>query len=293
MIERSHLAILDEIDRNGSLTAAAERLCVTQSALSHAIRKLEQQLGTPLWTRDGRKFRLTAAGRYLLAQARRILPQFEHTEMVIRQIAEGRRGTLRIGIECHPCYEWLLSLVAPYLRQWPDVDVDVKQQHQFNGIGALFNHEIEILVTPDPLQKSMLRFIPVFDYEAVAVVADEHRLAEHRYIEPEDLADETLITYPVELQRLDVFSRFLLPAGVMPRRHMTIETMEIMLQMVVANRGVAALPRWMVERHAANLPLRAIRLGRKGINKQIHLGLRKEDEAIDYIRAFVKLAEGR
>jgi len=290
MIERTHLAILNEIDRTGSLTGAADSLSVTQSALSHAIKKLEHQLGATLWTKDGRKFRLTTAGQYLLSQAKRILPHFEHTELVIRQIAEGKRGTLRIGIECHPCYEWLLTIVSPYLKEWPDVEVDVKQQFQFGGIGALFNHEIEILVTPDPLSKSSLKFVPVYDYEQVLVVSKEHRLAGCTYIAPDELSAETLITYPVEPERLDVFSQFLLPAGIMPRKHTTIETTEIIFQLVAANRGVSTFPRWLVEKYAKKLSLSVIRLGRKGIKKQIHLGIRKNEENIDYIKAFINLS---
>lgn len=127
MIERSHLAVIREVDRNGTLTAAAEVLCLTQSALSHAMKKLEDNLGTQIWLREGRSLRLTQAGEYLLAVANRMLPQLELAEQRVRQFAAGERGTLRIGMECHPCYQWLLKIVSPYLAGWPDVDVDVKQ----------------------------------------------------------------------------------------------------------------------------------------------------------------------
>src|SRR6187399_8521 len=75
MLERAHLAIIQEVDRQGSLTAAAARLHLTQSALSHAIRKLEDGLGTRIWSREGRSLRPTQAGNYLLAVANRLLPQ--------------------------------------------------------------------------------------------------------------------------------------------------------------------------------------------------------------------------
>ena len=125
-LERIHLAIVAEVEKQGSLTAAAERLFLTQSALSHSMKKLETQLGTAIWLREGRGLRLTQAGRYLLAQAQRLLPQLELAEERLRQFAEGQRGSLRIGMECHPCYQWLLKIVSPYLRAWPDEDVDVR-----------------------------------------------------------------------------------------------------------------------------------------------------------------------
>jgi LysR family transcriptional regulator for metE and metH len=290
MLERSHLAIIHEVHRQGSLTAAASTLCLTQSALSHTIKKLEQQLGTDIWLREGRSLRPTQAGQYLLAVANRVLPQFSVAEERLRQYAQGERGTLRIGMECHPCYQWLLKVVAPYLANWPDVDVDVKQRFQFGGIGALFAFEIDLLVTPDPLFKPGLRFEPVFDYEQVLVVGAGHPLASAAYVKPEQLSSQVLITYPVALERLDVYNQFLMPAGIAPKRHKTIETTDIMLQMVASGRGVAALPRWLVQEYAGKLGIVPVRLGRQGIAKQIFLGARETDSDLDYLNAFIELA---
>lgn len=290
MLDRSHLMVVREVERQGSLTAAADTLNLTQSALSHAVKKLEQQLGTPVWTREGRSMRLTQAGQYLLSLANRLLPQFELAEERMKQYAQGERGTLRIGMECAPCYQWLLKVVSPYLARWPDVDVDVKQRFQFGGIGALIGHEIDVLVTPDPLKKSELHFQPVFDYEQVLVVGNDHMLAGETYVMPEQLAHEVLITYPVETDRLDIYTQFLTPANMVPKRHKVIETTDIMLQMVASGRGVAALPRWLAEEYAGWMPLTPVQLGKKGITKQIFLGTRKTDDDIDYLAAFVKAA---
>lgn len=291
MLERIHLAIVREVERQGSLTAAANVLCLTQSALSHAIKKLEHNLGTDIWLREGRSLKLTQAGQYLLAVANRVLPQLDHAQERMRQFAQGERGTLRIGMECHPCYQWLLKLVAPFLSAWPAVDVDVKQKFQFGGIGALFGYEIDLLVTPDPLHKPGLRFEPVFDYEQVLVVNGDHALAKVTHVEPSQLSEEVLITYPVSIERLDIYNQFLAPAGISPKRHKPIETTDIMLQMVASGRGVTALPRWLVEEHSAKLNLVPLRLGKYGIKKQIFLGIREADSGIDYLRAFVELAQ--
>ena len=291
MLERIHLAIVVQVDKLGSLTAAADHLCLTQSALSHSVKKLEQQLGTAIWLREGRSLRLTQAGHYLLQVARRVLPQLELAETRFTQYAEGERGSLRIGMECHPCYQWLLKIVSPYLAAWPDVDVDVKQKFQFGGIGALFGYEIDLLVTPDPLHKPGLRFEPVFDYEQVLVAARGHPLAGAAYVRPEQLTTEVLITYPVAIDRLDIYTQFLMPAGITPRRHKTIETTDIMLQMVASERGVAALPRWLAQEYADRMPVLPLRLGRRGIAKQIFLGAREADFEIDYLAAFVELAQ--
>jgi LysR family transcriptional regulator for metE and metH len=290
MLERMHLTVVREVQRLGSLTAAAKALGLTQSALSHAMRKLEHQLGSDIWRREGRALQLTQAGEQLLGVANRVLPQLELAEDRLRQFARGERGTLRIGMECHPCYQWLLKVVSPYLAAWPDVDVDVRQRFQFGGIGALLSHEIDLLVTPDPVHKPALRFEPVFDYEQVLAVARDHRLARVSYVEPTELSQEVLITYPVSPDRLDIYKDFMVPAGVAPKRHRTIETTDILLQMVAAGRGVTALPRWLVQEYAPRLELVSVRLGCRGIAKQIFVGARKADHQVAYVDAFFELA---
>ncbi|QNT79245.1 HTH-type transcriptional regulator MetR [Entomobacter blattae] len=291
MLERIHLEIIYAIEQCGSLTAAAEKLCLTQSALSHTIKKLEQLTGTIIWTREGRSLRLTQTGLYLRDLAKRIVPQMELAEEQMQQYAQGKRGILRIGVECHPCYQWLQKVVNPYLKSWSDVDIDIKQKFNFGGIGALLNYEIDLLVTPDPLWKSRLSFLPVFDYEQVLVVGSSHPLASFNTVSPKQLSQETLITYPVEKERLDIFSLFLTPAGIIPKEHKTLETTEIIFQMVENQRGISAMPLWLVQEYSYKYAVTPVRLGKNGIFKSIYLGTRKDDLTIPYLNAFIEIAK--
>lgn len=290
MLERIHLRILRAIAREGSVTAAATSLHLSQSALSHSIRKLEYNSGARMWTREGRHVRLTPAGHYVLNAANRLLPQLERVDQVITEYAAGEKGSLRIGMECHPCYRWLLKVVRPFLLQWPGVDLDVLQQFQFGGMAALFNHDIDILVTPDPLTHSGVVFEPVFAYEQVLVVAHNHRLVAHTSIQAADLAREVLLSYPVDPGRLDIYTELLGPANQVPKQHKTVESTDIMLQLVAAGRGVAALPRWLVDEYAATLPIVPVRLGPAGIAKHINLGVRTPDRDQRHVEAFMALA---
>lgn len=291
MLERMHLEILNAIKEHGTLTKAADSLHLSQSALSHSIKKLEGQVGTTIWKKEGRNLRLTTAGERIQTLANRVLPQFLHTELLLSQIAKGEMGSLRIGMECHPCYQWLLRVIHPYLEQWPDIDMDVKQEFQFGALGALLNYEIDVLITPDPLYKPKIDYIPVFDYEHRLVVSQSHSLAQQDIVLPEQLSNETLFTYPVEPQRLDIFSQFLFPAKCSVRSHKLIETTEIMLQMVAAGRGVCALPGWLVDEYSKTMPIKSLRFGEKGIAKQIFVGLRKDEKNINYFSDFVALAK--
>ncbi|MEM0909849.1 MAG: LysR family transcriptional regulator [Pseudomonadota bacterium] len=290
MLERFHLEVLAAIQQHGTLTKAADALNLSQSALSHSIRKLEGQISTAVWLKEGRNLRLTAAGENILTLAHRVLPQFSHTERLLNQISRGQKGSLRIGMECHPCYQWLLKVIEPFLEKWTDVDIDVKQAFKFGGLAALHNYEIDILITPDPLIKSHVEFIPVFDYEHKLVVPAAHPLAQHDTVEPQQLAQETLFSYPVEPLRLDIFSQFLNPAKCSVKKHKIIETTEIMMQMVAAGRGVCALPGWLIDEYATALNIKALRFGRDGIHKQIHIGVREGEQKINYLNEFIQLA---
>ncbi|MBU2917078.1 LysR family transcriptional regulator [Psychrosphaera sp. F3M07] len=291
MLERIHLEILTAIKTQGTLTKAADSLHLSQSALSHSIKKLEGQLGTSIWIKDGRNLRLTPAGERIQTLANRILPQFSHTELLLKQIAKGEMGSLRIGMECHPCYQWLLRVIQPYLEQWPDIDMDVKQKFQFGALGALLSYEIDVLITPDPLFKPKIDYIPVFDYEHKLVVSASHKLAQQDYVLPDQLSEEVLFTYPVEPQRLDIFSQFLTPAKCSVKKHKIIETTEIMLQMVAAGRGICALPGWLVDEYSKTMPIKSIRFGKKGISKQIFVGIRKDEQDIEYLNDFITQAK--
>jgi LysR family transcriptional regulator for metE and metH len=291
MLERIHLEILTAIKEHGTLTKAAESLYLSQSALSHSIKKLEGQIATSIWKKDGRNLRLTPAGERIQTLANRILPQILHTELLLSQIAKGEMGKLRIGMECHPCYQWLLRVIQPYLEHWPDIDMDVKQEFQFGALGALLSYEIDVLITPDPLVKPKIDYIPVFDYEHRLVVSSAHKLAKLDFILPEQLRDEVLFSYPVEPLRLDIFSQFLNPAKCTVKKHKNIETTEIMLQMVAAGRGVCALPGWLVDEYSKSMSIKSIRFGEKGINKQIFVGIRKDEQHINYLNDFIAQAK--
>ena len=290
MIERSHLEIIREIDRQRTLTDAAAALHLSQSALSHSIRKLEDQTGVKIWIKQGRTLEFTDTGHFLLNLANRILPQLEYGDSVLSRFSNGKKGILRIGMECHPCYQWLLKVVLPYLQQWPEVDMDIKKDFQFDGYNALKNHETDLLITPDPYSDDELVFTPVLPYEMVLVVARNHWLGEKTHVMAEELKTETLFTYPVGTERLDIFTHFLMPAGCRPAQQKVIEDHEIMIQLVAAERGVTALPNWMVAAYTELLPIKALRLGDSGLHKNLYTAIRATDIDVAYIQDFVSLA---
>lgn len=274
MLERHHLLLLKTINEQGSVTKAAKSLFLTQSAVSHSMKKLETSLSTQLWQKIGRKVVLTQAGQILLQGAEKLLPQFEKLEEDILRLNKGEQGNIKIGIECYPCFQWLLKVIAPFLKKYPAIDVDVKNEFQFGGVGALLNFEIDLLLTPDPLYNLNLDYLPVFDYQLVLVVNSDDVLTQQPQVAPADIKDKVLFTFPVEQSRLDIFSQFLSPAGYSVKKHKTLENTEMMLEMVRHGRGVACLPDWLMQRSDLT-GLTCLKIGDTGIHKTTYLATRK------------------
>lgn len=287
MIEHSHLKIIQALHANGTLTGAANALCLSQPALSHQIGYLEKKLGVALWERDGRSLRLTQAGKLLLEAANQVLPVLAQAEQTLEAYGEGRQGILRIGVECYPCFEWLTGMIGQYMRQMPGIDVDIVQKFQFSGLEGLLNHHIDVLITPDLVRKDGIEYEVLAEYQLVLLAANNHPLADLQQITPELLSKETLLTFPVPLERLDILTHFLTPAHLEPEKLKPIESLDIMLQMTALNRGVCVLPEWLADIKNKDLNLNKIRIGDQGLYQKLYLALRKSDQAIPYIKYFI------
>ncbi len=290
MLERIHLQILDSLHRNTSLTRAAEEMNLTQSALTHRIKKLESLFGVTIWEKEGKILRLTQAGEHLRRSAAGIEARFTELETSLRAYAGGKKGCLRIGIECHPCYDVLLELIHGFLYKWEGVDIDVTRDFQFTGYRALRDHQVDAIITPDYLEYEDLEYHVVRDFELLLAVGPGHRLAGKKDVEPADLQGETLFTYPISVERLDVFLNFLLPAGIHPVAHEIVEDTEIMLQLVSAGRGVSTFPDWIIEKHYSKYPVRGISLGKAGIQKSLYVVVRKDMHRPAFLQDFIHLS---
>ncbi|KOF54051.1 MULTISPECIES: LysR family transcriptional regulator [unclassified Achromobacter] len=289
MLEIRHLETLTAIREGGSLQEAAERLHLTQSALSHQLRDLETRLGTPLLNRRTRPARLTTAGLRVLALADEVLPRIRATERELQRLAAGRTGRLHLAIDCHSCFQWLMPALDAFRAQWPDVALDLSAAFSFAPLPALVRGDLDLVITSDPQPLDAVEFLPLFKYELVLAVSDSNPLAGSKFVMPEQLADQTLITYPVDRQRLDIFTVFLDPADVEPAAVRKAELTPIIAQLVASNRGVAALPNWALTEYMNQGWLRLCRLGPQGVWRTLYAAVRSEDTQASYLDQFLTI----
>ncbi len=288
-LEFRHLRTIKAIHEAGGLARAAEQLHITQSALSHQIKGLEDQVGVDLFVRRSKPLRLSAAGMKLLRLAEKILPEVEALADDLEAIKSGKSGRLHIAIECHACFEWLFPVLEAFRKAWPDVDVDIRPGLSFEALPALAREEVDLVVSSDPEDLPGITFTPLFDYEPVFVAAGIHPLAGKEWIEAEDFRDQTLITYPVERSRLDVFSQLLTPARVEPKAIRQVELTAVILLLVASNRGVSVLPDWVVRdvRYHSDYVTRP--LTENGLTRRLFGATRDEDVSKPFMAHVLRL----
>ena len=290
-IEMRHLRTLVALRETGSLVEASERVFLTQSALSHQIKELEGRLGCSLFLRKTRPVRFTSAGNRLLQLADEVLPRLHNAELDLDRFAGGQSGRIIMAIECHSCFEWLLPAIDAYRNEWSDVELDISSGFHFAPFPALARGDLDLVITADPLDEPGITYFPIFSYESQLAVAKRHPLVEKPWAEPRDLADEVVITYPVDRERLDLFSGFLEPAGVEPVRVRHAELTTMIVQLVASGRGVTCLPNWALHEYLQNDYVVVRSLGEEGVWPTLYAAVRKDQADAPFMKAFIDVAK--
>ena len=288
-LEFRHLRTIRAIHQAGGLARAADLLNMTQSALSHQVKGLEDQAGIELFVRRSKPLKLSVAGLRMLKLAERILPEIDALEDDFKALKSGRTGRLHIAMECHACFDWLFPVLELFRRAWPEVDVDIRAGLAFEALPALMREEVDLVISSDPVFVEGMMFNPLFDYHPMFVAAASNPLARKEVIVAEDFRDQMLITYPVSRDKLDVFTEILSPAKVEPRGMRQVELTAVILMLVGSNRGVSVLPDWVLRDIKSNADYITRPLGPGVITKRLYAATRAEDALKPYMAHFLKL----
>lgn len=290
MLELRHLKTLTALRAHGSLAAAADELHVTASAVSHQLKELENYYDISLVNRRTRPLTFTPAGKIVLALADSILPQVTRTKTNLKRLAHGQAGRLRLASECHSCFDWLMPILNRYRRDWADVELDFATGFEPEPHHLLMEGDIDLLITTSNLPIEGISYQPLFEYESRLVISPTHELANLATISPNDLVDEVLIAYPVEAKRLDIIANFMAPANVSFNNIRTTELTAMLIQLVASERGVAALPDWVVADYEKKGWVVSRPLG-SGVYCQLYAATRTASQNLAYMQGFSALLD--
>lgn len=290
MLEIKHLRTLTALRDGGTLVEAARRMHLTQSALSHQLKDLEQRLGTELFIRKTKPLRFTRAGLELLQLAGSVLPQLRQAERNLQRLTGSRSGRLHMVIECHSCFDWLMPAINNFRNHWPEVEIDLSTSFNFEPIPALIRGDVDLVITSDTHHHAGVHYRPLFRYQTVLAISNQHPLVQKSSIQPQDLQTETLIHYPVNRQRLDIFEHFLNPSGIEPRDTRQSELTLMIVQLVASGRGVACLPSWALQPYIESGLITTRSLGNNGIWPTLYAAVRQEQQDSPYMQDFFQQA---
>lgn len=290
MLELRHLKTLTALREHGSLVAAATDLYLTPSAISHQLKELDQWFGVEVVNRRSRPVSFSHVGLRLLKLADDVLPQIQIAHTDIARIVHGQTGRIIFSSECHSCFDWLMPLLNQYRQQYPDVDLDFVSGFESNPHELLQNAEFDLLITADPIALKGIEYFPIFEYESRLVLSNTHPLVRVEKITVQELAEQTLVTYPVDKHRLDIMAKLFIPANLHPKEIRTTELTQMLIQLVASGRGISALPDRVVNEYEQKGWVTSRRLdcvSPKGLRRTLYAGYRSEDKDKSYFEGFL------
>jgi LysR family transcriptional regulator, regulator for metE and metH len=289
LLELRHLKTLLALREAGNLSRAAQLLNLTQSALSHQLKALEDHYAAALFERKSNPVSFGAAGQRLLRLADAVLPLVDEAERDVSRLVTGAAGTLRIAVECHTCFDWLMPAMDAFRARWPEVELDIVSGFHADPIGLLHQDRAEVAIVSDvDAAESGVAFRPLFSFEIVALLPKGHALLAKPWLDAADFAPHTLITYPVPDEMLDLVRRVLQPAGVAPPRR-TSELTVAMLQLVASGRGLTALPLWAVKSYLDRGYVAQQRIGQLGLTGRLYAATPQRLADRPYLAEFVRI----
>jgi len=277
------------IQEAGSVAKAAIQLNMTQSALSHQIRLMKESFGVDIFVKNAKPVRLSAEGQRILQSAQKIMTEIQRLKAEILDLKEGQAGRLYIAIECHACFEWLFPELNAFRASYSEVDIDIKPGLAFRAMDGLRAEELDVVITADPEEMDDIIFEELFSYAPCFVASVNHPLSDKPYIDASDFAGQTVITYPVPKQRLDLFSQLLIPAGIEPLSVRQVELTAVILLLVGANKGVSVLPDWVIKSSPVSAQIAVRPLTQNGLQRKLYAAVRQSDRDKPYIQRFLEL----
>jgi LysR family transcriptional regulator, regulator for metE and metH len=280
-VDVKHFKLVRAIFEQGSLSGAARTLHLTQSALSHQLKILEEDCGQQLFLREGKRLLLTLAGERFLEAAHDVLSSLELLSQDLKQIASGETGRIRVSTECYTTFMWLPQILPLFQTRYPSVEIEVVPLISDVLLDELSAGKVDVAIRMSSAKPP---------YESHALFKDElkvymhpaHELAKQENISAQDFADETLVVCPVARKRL--LQGLFYDTQYTPKRIIDMPLNEAVLAWCAAKLGVCVMAEWAVTDMVAGYDLLAKPLAMPWMNRTWHAVTlnQKQPEATEY-----------
>ena len=275
-----------------NFTRAAERVHLTQAAVSSQIKALEAEAEVPLFTRTNKKVLLTEAGESLVQHAQKLLHAHDEALLALKELSEAEKGKLRIGnASTTASNEFLPAILAELKRKYPKAQCSVRHATSVEIVTQILQGELDVGIVSLPVEADNIRAEVLQRDRLVAIVQPGHRFAHQPHVSPQQLASEPLILGEQGGNTRRLIDLFFEKSGVKPEVMMELGSMTSIKRMVEAGLGVSIIPRSsareeITERRLVALPVRGFK-----DNWELGIVTVKSDHIPPLLRAFKKLCE--
>ncbi|PYT09279.1 MAG: LysR family transcriptional regulator [Acidobacteria bacterium] len=290
-MELMQLEMFVAMVEEGNFNRAAERVSRTQPAVSMALRKLEEEIGAPLFDRSNRSaYALTDTGELLYKNARRMLALRDETMAAVERLRTVQTGSIRIGANESATLYLVPRLIQAFHRQHPRVEVEVVRHPSARLIGKLRRREVDFGILAFRPKDDDLETVPLMRDEMVLIASPEHRLCASERVRSNDLAIESVIALKVRdasgRKVLEGFERFRTPLNVT----LKVDTIEAVKKLVAMNLGIALVPLMCVHEEVSRGELVVLALEGKKNERTLWMARRRTDAHSHAACAFIRVA---
>ena len=286
-MEIKYFRLIKTIVEEGSIANSAEKLFLTQSALSHQLRALEERLGFKVFHRTRNKWQLTDEGGELYKLGNAVLESIEKGFENIEQLRSGSVGTVKVSTECYSFYQGLSGFIQKMGLLYPDIAVDLILEATHQPISKILSNEIDIAIVTSKPANEVLSSIEIYEDEIFAIMHKESPLNKVAFLDTNDFSDTHLIIHSFPLETVSVYEQFLKPNKITPFKISAVPLTEVALEMVNANMGIMCMPKWALKSFKLSDDLVFKRIGKNGLKRTHYLVFRKADKVKKYINDFI------
>ncbi|MDY8136042.1 LysR family transcriptional regulator [Aquimarina sp. 2201CG5-10] len=290
-MELKYFRLIKTIAEEGSIANSTERLFLTQSALSHQLRELEERLGFKVFHRTRNKWELTQEGSELYKLANKLFSSIDEGFNNIKHIKEGSKGSIKLSAECQSFFHSIPSFIQKMGILYPEINIDVTLGATHQTISQLLSDDIDIAIVTSKPASEELESIKVFEDEIFAVIHKENELNSLDYLEANHFSNIHLLINSFPLEGVAVYEHFLRPNKINPKKISAIPFTEITLSMINANMGIMCAPKWQLKPFRLSEDIIFKRISKNGLKRKHYLVVKTINRNKKYIHDFISSFE--
>jgi DNA-binding transcriptional LysR family regulator len=258
--------------RVGSFTRAAQELFLTQSAISHAIKALEEQAGCRLFERAGRRVALTQSGEQFLRHVDKILAEMKAARRGLDELTRWGHGRLRLGASTTACQYILPTVLREFKQSFPKCAITIDPGDHARQMDQLLGSHIDLAVMLEPEGQKEIAFVPLFADEMRFLVAPTHAWARAGRVQRAGFEDETIIVYNHTSYTFRLVKDYFREEALPLTNFLELGSMEAMKELVKIGLGVGVLAPWVALEELASGALVSLPLGKRKLKRQWGVG---------------------